>query len=148
MSSGGRVVDAVKGTVNEVNRRLDRQFAIERERRQREIREAKRLQAEAEAVIEQAGNEVDNLDSAVASFVQEHGNPPGDLARPPMPDLRRQLQEAGVRLEAGESQTGIARWAASDGFCEVACRRVARLSNCIGKVCEAECGFGRNQPGK
>ena len=103
MSGGGRIVDAVQGTVKEVDRRLDRQFAIEMERQQREIEAAKRLQAQAQSVLEQTGTEVDELEAAVAAFVAANANPPGDLARPPIGDLRRQLGEAATKLELREN---------------------------------------------
>ncbi len=103
MSGGGRIVDAVQGTVKEVNRRLDRQFAIEMERQQREIEAAKRLQAQAQSVLEQTGTEVDELEAAVAAFVAANANPPGDLARPPIGDLRRQLSEAATKLDLGDN---------------------------------------------
>lgn len=107
MSSGGRVIDAVKGTVKEVSRRLDQQFQIERERRQREIEAAKRRQAEAESLLQQAGAEIDELDEAVQAFVQAHDNPPGDLARPPLIDFRKQLEESALAIKAEKSDVAL-----------------------------------------
>tara|TARA_R110002096_G_scaffold147671_25_gene307872 strand:+ start:10420 stop:14247 length:3828 start_codon:yes stop_codon:yes gene_type:complete len=107
MSGGGRVIDAVKGTVKEVTRRLDQQFQIERERRQREIEAAKRLHAEAESLLEQAGSELDELEEAVNVFVDANGNPPGDLARPPLSDFRKQLEEAALALNAEKVDAGL-----------------------------------------
>ncbi len=107
MSGGGRIADAVKGTVNEVNRRLDRQFAIERERQQREMEAAKRLISEAKSLLDQASEEVRVLETSVAAFVREYADPPGDLARPPLSDLHEQVIAATAKLEAGDAQTAL-----------------------------------------
>ncbi|MEM1294545.1 MAG: hypothetical protein AAGH89_04215 [Verrucomicrobiota bacterium] len=107
MSRGGRIVDAVTGTVKEVSRRLDQQFQLERERRQREIESAKRLQSEAESMLGQAGREVDELDDALQAFIEANQNPPGDLARPPLNDLRKQLEESALAIKANKADVAL-----------------------------------------
>jgi len=94
MSGGGRIVDAVKGTVNEVNSRLTRQFNLEQERRQRELENARRLAQNAQEQITQAAAQIAAIEQESAKFRAAHPLATGDLVSPPVTDLQAKLTAA------------------------------------------------------
>ena len=104
MSNGGRIVDAAKDTVKEIDRRLTRQYTIEQQQRQRRIAEAKKLQADADKLLKEADAGLDELKSTVEKFRAAHGQPEGDLANPPIDELRHEWTTAQAEFEQGQPQ--------------------------------------------
>lgn len=103
MSGGGRIVDAVKDTVTEVDRRLTKQFELEERRRRAQIAAAKQLEADAKRLSEEAAAELSRLEGEVAAFPVKGG----DLASPDFESQRQQLLNAQAQLEAGNAQEAV-----------------------------------------
>ena len=101
MSNGGRVVDAVTGTVKEIEGRLTRQIALDQRRRKRAALDAERQRAEAAAEVEQAGRDLAALQKRVDAFRAAHDTAIGDLANPQMARWEAQVASAGQLLGAG-----------------------------------------------
>ncbi|MEM7010311.1 MAG: hypothetical protein AAF585_02405 [Verrucomicrobiota bacterium] len=105
MRNGGRVVDAVKGTVNEVNTRLTRQFNLEQRRRLEAIREAEALQEDSQQLLEEAQEMLDTLDRQLTQFRASNPTITGDLADPGITNLGQQLVIARRDFERGDLKT-------------------------------------------
>lgn len=126
MRSGGRVVDAVKDTILNINRRLDQRIAsefAERERRalaeaaDREKRAAAERAARARAEVEAKGNFDDAaralslLEQKLGDFLRSRTGMSGDLASSDLAQFQAELAAARVANESGNFP-GAARMAA------------------------------------
>ena len=106
MRGGGRVVDAVKDTVRNINQRLERSIAEEAESARREELERLRdLQAAKESIAhhKELMSEVETMS---AEFRLQYPQAAGELATPPLNEWRQRLGalEAGLKPEnAGPS---------------------------------------------
>lgn len=107
MRNGGRIVDAVKDTITNIDRRLDQQITGEIARREaeqaRRQAEQAQQQREAEAAIQTADETLARLRSATQ--VLRQGNPKltGDLAHPDLPGFEAGLTQARSVLALGEA---------------------------------------------
>lgn len=99
MSNGRRLIDAVKGTVEEVNSRLTRRLQAEQKEREREMREAQQRIDQAGRVVGELEGEIDTLEKEVAAFKLAHPKATGDLTEPRLPLLRDGLKAARAALE-------------------------------------------------
>ncbi|MFT5466475.1 MAG: putative membrane protein YgcG [Verrucomicrobiales bacterium] len=113
MSRGGRIVEAVKGTVTEVDRRLTRQFELDQQRRQAEIAAAKQLEADAQRLYGEASSALDRLEAKVADFPVKDG----DLGSPDFAGLRQQLLNSQTRLKNGDAKAAVRDAAVVRDFC-------------------------------
>lgn len=105
MRNGGRVVDAVKGTVNEVNNRLTRQFNLDQKRRLEAIREAEALQEDTQQLLDEAQTMLETLDRQLTQFRASNPSITGDLADPGITNLGQQLVIARRDFERGDFKT-------------------------------------------
>ncbi|MGI9242907.1 MAG: hypothetical protein ACR2RV_19065, partial [Verrucomicrobiales bacterium] len=103
MSNGRRVVDAVKGTVNELGARLTRRLQSEQKERERQMRLTQQRLAEAGRVVGRLSGEIDLLEQELEAFKSAHPDAVGDLANPEVPLLRDAEQAARAALGAGAS---------------------------------------------
>ena len=101
MSDGRRVIDAVKGTVNEIGSRLTRRLQSEQKERERQMRLAQQRLAEAGRVVGELSGAIDSLETDVQSFRQENPAARGNLATPEIPILRDAAEAARAALAAG-----------------------------------------------
>lgn len=97
MRSGGRVVDAAIDTITSINRKLDAKVADELLAKARETEKARA------AVINSAGT-LKLLETAATAFALSHPGLTGDIARPPLPQLRADVASAEAALAAGDLQ--------------------------------------------
>ncbi len=108
MRDGGRVVDAVKGTISGIDRQLASRITAEISARERQAvteREARKQQIErADAAIREAGALVNMVESRAADFNRKRPGLAGNLARPDLPRLRAELKIAQSQLDNGEPQ--------------------------------------------
>ena len=107
MRNGGRVVDAAKDTVTNINRRLDQMIEGEITRREAEKarREAARAQQqrESEAALQTAGETLDRLRRTTENLRRENPKLTGDLAHPDLPAFEADLTEARGALALGDA---------------------------------------------
>lgn len=102
MRGGGRIVDAVKDTIANIESQLTRQ--IEAERTAARLAAARRQEALAEnrASLQALGAELDALDKAVATYRSGNPEASGDLVQPPTAAWRAALAEAGHLTGEGQ----------------------------------------------
>ena len=100
MSNGRRLVDAVKGTVEEVNSRLTRRLQAEQRERERQMRQAQARLEQAERIVGELSINLDSLEQEVAEFRRKHPEADGDLASPDLTLLRDGLRSAEASLAA------------------------------------------------
>lgn len=108
MSNGGRVLDAVTGTVTEIESQLSRQILLEQRRRERAALDAQRRRAQAQATVEQAAMDVEQLAKAAETFRAAHETAIGDLANPRVLHWRAQAKSA-ADLHAAERDAEAVR---------------------------------------
>jgi len=101
MSNGRRIVDAVKGTVNEVGARLTRRLAAEQKERERQMRLVQQRLAEAGRLVGELSGEIDQLERETEAFRAAHPEATGDLSKPAIALLRDAEQAAQAALAAG-----------------------------------------------
>ena len=119
MSNGGRVIDAVKGTVKDIDSRLTRQLALEQQRRQQAVADAQKQAANAGRTLKEANELL--LEAGKKSFSLSSNLPSatGDLAKPDIAAMQTELTYADALLTAGKpaeaSRTAIdiKNWASS-----------------------------------
>lgn len=115
MRNGGRIVDAVRDTITNIDHRLDQKIAGEiARRREQEARQAAELaqqKREAEAAIQTAGETLNRLRSATQELRRRNAKLTGDLANPDLPAFDATLTEARTALAFGDAPkaTTIAR---------------------------------------
>ncbi len=107
MRNGARVVDAVKDTITQIDRRLDTQIAAEiNARKQQAAAElAARTQAleKARASVESARADYSLLEAKAGEFARQHNDQTGDLTRPDLASLRADLKVAEDALARGDT---------------------------------------------
>lgn len=107
MSNGGRVLDAVTGTVTEIEGQLSRQILLEQRRRERAALDAQRRRAQAQATVEQAAMDVERLAKAAQVFRDSYETAIGDLANPSILHWRAQAKSAVDLLAAGSEAEAV-----------------------------------------
>ncbi len=108
MSNGGRVVDAVTGTIDEIEGQLTRQIAQEIRRRQDEALRAERMRAQAAEAVARAAAEADSIEAAAQAFRAANGSAVGDLANPRAAAWRARADAAAELLRAGRTAEAAA----------------------------------------
>ncbi|MCP5518978.1 MAG: hypothetical protein H7A45_17180 [Verrucomicrobiales bacterium] len=107
MRGGGRVVDAVKDTITNIDRRLGEKITTEIARREAEQarREAEQAQQqrEAQAAIQTAGETLARLRSVTTDLRRGNPKQTGDLANPDLPGFETALTEARSVLALGDA---------------------------------------------
>jgi hypothetical protein len=107
MSNGGRIVDAVKDTVKEVDSRLTQQLALEQRARERAIVEAKQQRENAVNALREARGELEKLPAEVAEFSEGVPGGDGDLLRPDIAAMRLELDAGEARLTDGDGAAAV-----------------------------------------
>jgi hypothetical protein len=106
MRSGGRVVDAVKDTITNINRQLDQKISAEIAARDRKLAdeqtERTRSLERAKAGLKTATDAFVLLEQKVGDLSRERPNLSGDLARPDFAQIRAELQMAQSALAGGD----------------------------------------------
>lgn len=114
MRSGGRIVDAAKDTITNIDNRLSSSIAAEANQRAREAAERKRREAaekaalaaareRAESQLHGAVQALDLLEKETAKLRQANPNLTGDLVRPDWEKWRVELKAAEAAVEGGNS---------------------------------------------
>lgn len=113
MRNGGRVVDAVKDTIRQIEGRLTARIEAERQAVARQAAEAEsaraRIEGEAQAAVRSAAEGLATLEARTTAFVAARPEMTGNLARPELPGLRARLADAERMLAAGEFATARER---------------------------------------
>jgi uncharacterized membrane protein YgcG len=84
MRGGGRVIDAARDTVTSIDRELERRVRAEIDEREREAERARRLKEETAVAIHEMRERLAGLAVRMEGLRREFGDPPGDLANPPI----------------------------------------------------------------
>ncbi len=104
MRSGGRIVDAVKDTITNIDRQLTQQIATEKRRREQQAAAAQaakqRALENAKASLLSGTAAVDLLDQKLADLLKQHPDLSGEIARPDVPQMRADLSSAQAALES------------------------------------------------
>ncbi|MEZ5329664.1 MAG: hypothetical protein R3F19_31845 [Verrucomicrobiales bacterium] len=112
MRSGGRIVDAVKDTITNIETRLTSAIKSERAARERAITEARLNKQRAQESIGEVGNEVVALEERIAEIraaLASSSGADGDLSRPDADHWRGELGIAANSLAAGNVQAARSR---------------------------------------
>jgi hypothetical protein len=133
LRNGGRILDAVQGTVSKINGQMDARITGEIEARNRAAaaERAARAQAitQAGAALDGAASALTLLETETAKFTRGHQGMTGDLARPDVAALRAELQLAKVRLERGDPAKASASAAALRSRVDLHLQAVARYES-------------------
>ncbi len=105
MRSGGRIIDAVKNTVQSVNARLARAIQAETDAAQRAERELQRAAIEFRARLVDTRQSIDKVIAQAAEFRSSAPNASGPLTAPPVDDWRRTLAEVESEISADSVRT-------------------------------------------
>jgi hypothetical protein len=107
MRNGGRVVDAVKDTITQINRRLETQIVAEinsrKERAAAELAARNQALEQARAALENAGADYSLVEAKCGEFIRQHSSLTGDFARPDLAGLRAELKSAQEALARGDT---------------------------------------------
>jgi hypothetical protein len=103
MTNGGRVIDAVKETVKEVDARLTRQLALEQQRRQRAIIDAQKQKENAGRDLALARELLTKAGQQSFALATANPNATGDLAKPDIASMQTELDSGDALLTAGQA---------------------------------------------
>ncbi len=107
MRNGGRVVDAAKDTITQINRRLETQIVAEinsrKERAAAELAARSQALEQARAALENARADYNLVEAKFGEFIRQHSSLTGDLARPDLAGLRAELKLAQDALARGDT---------------------------------------------
>ncbi len=103
MSNGGRIVDAVRNTVRDIDARLTRQLALEQQERQRALARVRLEKENAERAIAVAKGELLAVRAEVEVLAAKFPGHSGDLLQPDFDSLGRVLDGGTALLEAGDA---------------------------------------------
>lgn len=93
MRGGGRIIDAVKETITNINTRLTQKIEAEQEQAEREKLARQRALAHLQADIQSLRQGIDTVDENAANVKRDFPAAEGELANPPSVSWRRQLDE-------------------------------------------------------
>ncbi|MBL9155394.1 MAG: hypothetical protein JNK37_23150 [Verrucomicrobiales bacterium] len=102
MRGGGRIIDAVKDTITNIESQLTRQ--IEAEKAAARLASARRQEAQAEnrAQIQALRTEIDDIEESVAAYRTTHPEASGDLVKPETAAWKSALSGAELHTEEGQ----------------------------------------------
>lgn len=107
MRNGGRVVDAVRDTIRNIEDRLTARLEADAREQARQAAEAEanraRARAMAEAALASASNIVQRLEEHTATFNRLHPGMTGDLATPDLPHFRARVDDTRRTLLEGDA---------------------------------------------
>jgi len=93
MRGGGRIIDAVRDTITNINTRLTQKIETEQQQVERERRAKERALVNLTTDIAQLGKSVDAVEAKAASLSTQFPQASGDLVAPPVTDWRRTLAD-------------------------------------------------------
>ncbi|MGN6136870.1 MAG: hypothetical protein ACTHOU_20500, partial [Aureliella sp.] len=146
MRSGGRILDAVKDTVESINRKLEQRIQAEQVAQRRQAEERQRDLAETQGLIRQLRDSIAAVERGAAEFQAQHKNASDELAKPPLARWQQAVDAAEKELSGDnarslkqklssitdETSLHLNAYAAAAGFEEhvaLADRRIGRLRN-------------------
>ena len=94
MRGGGRIIDAVRDTITNINNRLTRKIEAEREQAERELRARQRAFVNLKTDIAALRQSIAEADKKAAAMQASLPEATGELTAPPTETWRRQLEEA------------------------------------------------------
>jgi len=105
MRGGGRIADAARDTITSIDRQLAQRITAERTQREQQEAAARadreRTLAQAKASLETATTALTQLEQRLATFTGDYPQLAGDLAHPPLPQWRADLETAAASLAGG-----------------------------------------------
>lgn len=100
MRGGGRILNAVKDTILNINERLEKRIAADLEQAEREARARQRAVVNLKTDIEALFQSIEQAQSKATALQQTLPEANGELIAPPTTDWRRQLDEVAGYLTA------------------------------------------------
>ncbi|NNE90491.1 MAG: hypothetical protein HKN23_02490, partial [Verrucomicrobiales bacterium] len=100
MRNGGRIVDAVKDTISNIETQLTRRIESEEVARKRAVIERQRAIEEANLLAGEVENEVNRTEGFVSNFREEHPDLVGDLITPDLASWRANVKAIASFAEA------------------------------------------------
>lgn len=91
MRSGGRILDAVKDTVSNINSRLEQAIQAEADAAEREARERQRIMEELKHEIEAVRQSISEAEGEREKYRAQFPQAEGELAKPPIEAWQKQL---------------------------------------------------------
>lgn len=105
MRNGGRIVDAVKATVKEINGDLAKQVAQEVAVKERDVRERKRAVEQMKLNLVELRGDITGLAKLAENVRQQFPNATGELTKPPVTEATRQVDAMEEELSVGNVRT-------------------------------------------
>lgn len=138
MRSGGRIVDAVKDTITNIESRLSSAIAAEENRRARQAAERERKAAAEKAALEaardrakaalgRAADALDRLEKDVADLLEANPGLTGDLARPDLEQWRVRLKSAESEAESGDPDAASLTASQAESWAEARLKDLAEF---------------------
>jgi hypothetical protein len=107
MRSGGRILDAVKDTVTNINHRLEKAIEAEAADEQRRQQERERAITNARSALQEGVNSIEQVVSAATAWKQQFPQATGALAQPPIESWKQTVNEISKLLEQEDVTTAI-----------------------------------------
>ncbi|MEZ6118944.1 MAG: hypothetical protein R3C28_20575 [Pirellulaceae bacterium] len=107
MRGGGRILDAVKDTVSNINRRLSDTIAKEQAQAERIQRERERAMLEFQNDLQIAREKIGLVQAEAAEYQSKYAQADGELVQPPLDKVRQELDQLAQGVSPESVRAGI-----------------------------------------